>query len=93
MRLALLLIAALAASSVGGVISACAATAGILGVALPRAGSVLQDPAIPAIGDCICWDWIAGGQRLEVVDRTFIWASPEKLFVELRLDLPHRSTP
>lgn len=50
-------------------------------------------PTIPAIGDCICWDWIAGGQRLEVVDRTFIWVSPDKLFVELRLDLPHRTTP
>ena len=44
------LIAALAASYVGGVISAFASTAGILGVALPLAGSVLQDPAIPAIG-------------------------------------------
>jgi hypothetical protein len=44
------LIAALAASYVGGIISAFASTAGILGVALPLAGSVLQDPAIPAIG-------------------------------------------
>jgi di/tricarboxylate transporter len=44
------LVAALAASYVGGVISAFASTAGILGVALPLAGSVLQDPSIPAIG-------------------------------------------
>ena len=44
------LVAALAASYVGGVISAFASTAGILGVAIPLAGSVLQDPSIPAIG-------------------------------------------
>lgn len=44
------LIAALAASYIGGIISAFASTAGILGVALPLAGSVLQDPSIPAIG-------------------------------------------
>jgi di/tricarboxylate transporter len=44
------LVAVLAASYVGGVISAFASTAGILGVALPLAGSVLQDPSIPAIG-------------------------------------------
>jgi di/tricarboxylate transporter len=44
------LVAALAASYVGGIISAFASTAGILGVALPLAGSVLEDPSIPAIG-------------------------------------------
>ena len=44
------LITALAASYVGGIISAFASTAGILGVALPLIGSVLQDPTIPAIG-------------------------------------------
>ncbi len=44
------LVAVLAASYVGGVISAFASTAGILGVAIPLAGSVLQDPSIPAIG-------------------------------------------
>ena len=44
------LISALAASYVGGIISAFASTAGILGVALPLIGSVLQDPTIPAIG-------------------------------------------
>jgi di/tricarboxylate transporter len=44
------LVAALAASYVGGVISAFASTAGILGVAIPLAGSVLQDPSIPALG-------------------------------------------
>jgi di/tricarboxylate transporter len=44
------LITALAASYVGGIISAFASTAGILGVALPLIGSVLQDPTLPAIG-------------------------------------------
>jgi hypothetical protein len=44
------LISALAASYVGGIISAFASTAGILGVAIPLIGSVLQDPTIPAIG-------------------------------------------
>jgi di/tricarboxylate transporter len=44
------LITALAASYVGGIISAFASTAGILGVALPLIGSVLQDQTISAIG-------------------------------------------
>lgn len=44
------LITSLAASYVGGIISAFASTAGILGVALPLIGTVLEDPAIPAIG-------------------------------------------
>jgi hypothetical protein len=48
-------------------------------------------PTIPAVGDCICWDWIANGKRLTVVGRTFIWQAPEKLFVELRLDLPGKT--
>jgi di/tricarboxylate transporter len=44
------LITALAASYVGGIISAFASTAGILGVAIPLIGSVLQDPTLSAIG-------------------------------------------
>jgi hypothetical protein len=48
-------------------------------------------PAIPAVGDSICWDWIADGKRFTIVARTFIWRSPEKLFVELRLDLPSKA--
>jgi Na+/H+ antiporter NhaD/arsenite permease-like protein len=44
------LIAALAASYIGGIISAFASTARILGVAIPLAAPVLQDPSVPAIG-------------------------------------------
>jgi di/tricarboxylate transporter len=44
------LITALAASYVGGIISAFASTAGILGVAIPLIGTVLEDPTLPAIG-------------------------------------------
>jgi Na+/H+ antiporter NhaD/arsenite permease-like protein len=44
------LLTALAASYVGGVISAFASTAGILGAAIPLAAPVLEDPTIPAIG-------------------------------------------
>jgi len=44
------LVTALAASYVGGIISAFASTAGILGVAIPLIGTVLQDPTLPAAG-------------------------------------------
>jgi di/tricarboxylate transporter len=44
------LVAALAASYVGGIISAFASTAGILGVAIPLIGGVLEDSTLPAIG-------------------------------------------
>ncbi len=44
------LLAALAASYVGGLVSAFASTAGILGVAIPLAAPLLQDAALPAIG-------------------------------------------
>lgn len=44
------LLTALAASYIGGVISAFASTAGILGAAIPLAAPVLEDPTIPAIG-------------------------------------------
>jgi di/tricarboxylate transporter len=44
------LIAALAASYVGGIISAFASTAGILGVAIPLIGGVLEESTLPAIG-------------------------------------------
>ena len=44
------LITALAASYVGGIISAFASTAGILGVAIPLIGGVLEDSTLPAIG-------------------------------------------
>lgn len=44
------LVTALAASYVGGIISAFASTAGILGVAIPLIGGVLEDSTLPAIG-------------------------------------------
>lgn len=44
------LLAALAASYVGGLVSAFASTAGILGVAIPLAAPLLQNAALPAIG-------------------------------------------
>lgn len=44
------LIAALAASYVGGIISAFASTAGILGAAIPLAAPILGQTALPAIG-------------------------------------------
>ncbi len=44
------LIAALAASYVGGIISAFASTAGILGAAIPLAAPILENTALPAIG-------------------------------------------
>lgn len=44
------LFTALAASYVGGIISAFASTAGILGVAIPLIGGVLEDSTLPAIG-------------------------------------------
>ena len=44
------LIAALAACYVGGIISAFASTAGILGVAIPLIGGVLEESTLPAIG-------------------------------------------
>jgi len=44
------LLSTLAASYVGGIISAFASTAGILGVAIPLAAPILQDTSLPAIG-------------------------------------------
>ena len=44
------LIASLAASYVGGVISAFASTAAILGASIPLAEPILQDSSLPAIG-------------------------------------------
>ena len=44
------LVTALAASYVGGIISAFASTAGILGVAIPLIGGVLEESTLPAIG-------------------------------------------
>ncbi len=44
------LLAALAASYVGGVISAFASTAAILGASIPLAEPILQDSTLPAIG-------------------------------------------
>lgn len=44
------LLSTLAASYVGGIISAFASTAGILGVAIPLAAPILENTALPAIG-------------------------------------------
>ncbi len=43
-------LAALAASYVGGVISAFASTTAMLGAIIPLAAPILQDPAVPALG-------------------------------------------